>query len=217
MSRANARIAEEVTLVARDARGVTVRTRRGSEERFDAIVFACHAEQALRLLADASRDEQALLSPFRYARNVAYLHSDTRLMPKHRAVWSSWNYLSRGEGEGRQLSCSYWMNRLQALGTKTPVFVTLNPIEPPHPALTHGVFDYAHAQFDLATLAAQKALWRLQGVNRTCFCGAYFGAGFHEDGLQSGLAVAEALGGVLRPWQVEAPNGRIVALAGSQA
>lgn len=216
-SRGLVRLSDEVVLVARDEGGVSIRTARGGEQRFDAVVLACHADQALRLLGDAGREEQALLSPFRYARNVAYLHSDIRLMPKRRAVWSSWNYLSRGTGDQRQLCCSYWMNRLQALGTESPVIVTLNPMTLPRPDLTHAVFDYAHPQFDMATLAAQKALWRLQGTNRTWFCGSYFGAGFHEDGLQSGLAVAEALGGVLRPWQVEAANGRIVALAGSWA
>ncbi|MCA0406527.1 MAG: FAD-dependent oxidoreductase [Proteobacteria bacterium] len=213
-SRATAHINAEVVQVKRDAEGVSVITKDGSEARFDHVVFACHADEALRMLAEPTADEHALLSPFRYAPNIAYLHSDVSQMPKRKAVWSSWNYLARGQGDARELTCSYWMNRLQDLGTDTPVIVTLNPMDKPREDLTQAVISYEHPQFDMATLAAQKALWRLQGVQNTWFCGAHFGAGFHEDGLQSGLAVAEALGGVLRPWQVEAQNGRIVALAG---
>lgn len=213
VSRAVSHLDAAVVKVMRDEAGVTLTTRDGAQARFDAVVFACHADQALRLLGDASAEERALLSPFRYAPNTAYLHTDIGQMPRRRAVWSSWNYLARGEGDARQLTCTYWMNRLQALGTDQPVLVTLNPMVPPREDLTHAVIAYEHPQFDMATLAAQKALWRLQGVNRSWFCGAHFGAGFHEDGLQSGLAVAEALGGVLRPWRVPAQNGRIVALA----
>lgn len=212
--RATLRLDSGVVQVTRDAQGVTITTADGAQERFDQVVFACHADQALALLAAPSDQEHTLLSPFRYAPNLAYLHTDTRQMPKRKAVWSSWNYLARGQGDARDLTCTYWMNRLQDLGTQTPVMVTLNPMDPPREDLTHAVIPYEHPQFDGATLAAQKGLWRLQGQQHSWFCGAHFGAGFHEDGLQSGLAVAEALGGVLRPWQVEAQNGRIVALAG---
>lgn len=215
-TRASFRVGEEIVGVQRSADEVVMKTRAGWPESFDHVVFACHADEALRLLQDTDDAEWRLLSPFRYARNVTYLHSDVAQMPKRRAVWSSWNYLARGEGHARQLTCSYWMNRLQDLGVQTPVIVTLNPMEPPREDLTHAVMRYEHPQFDSATLEAQKGLWALQGQNRSWFCGAHFGAGFHEDGLQAGLAVAEQLGGTLRPWQVEGANARIVSLASAK-
>jgi predicted NAD/FAD-binding protein len=101
------------------------------------------------------------------------------------------------------------MNRLQGIAGKTPLFVTLNPKSPPTPEMLHHSESYDHPLFDSAALAAQSRLWQLQGVRRTWFCGAYFGAGFHEDGLQAGLAVAEELGGVRRPWRVADESGRI--------
>lgn len=217
-SRALIRSGDAVVGVQRAEHEVVVKTRAGWPESFDHVVFACHADEALQLLQDADEVERRLLSPFRYARNVTYLHSDVAQMPRRRAVWSSWNYLARGEGHARQLprqlTCSYWMNNLQDLGVKTPVIVTLNPMEPPREDLTYAMMTYEHPQFDRATLEAQKCLWSLQGRNRSWFCGAHFGAGFHEDGLQAGLAVAEQLGGTLRPWQVEGANARIVALNG---
>jgi hypothetical protein len=160
------------------------------------------------MLGDADPHETALLGAFAYSRNHAVLHSDASLMPRRRRVWSAWNYASdRALGEG--LSVTYWMNRLQGLPETQPLFVTLNPIREPDPASVHWRGDYTHPVFDGAALKAQRALWSLQGRSNVWFCGAYFGAGFHEDGLQAGLAVAEQLGGALRPWTVAAPSGRI--------
>jgi uncharacterized protein len=104
---------------------------------------------------------------------------------------------------------SYWLNRLQGLPEATQAFVTLNPQQTPSETDIFGRFTYHHPIFDCAALRAQRALWRLQARRRTWFCGAYFGAGFHEDGLQSGLAVAEQLGGLRRPWTVADESGRI--------
>ena len=101
------------------------------------------------------------------------------------------------------------MNALQPLPVKTPLFVTLNPQREPNPELRHAVFDYAHPIFDPAAMEARRMLWQLQGIGRTWFCGAHFGAGFHEDGLQSGLAVAEQLGRLRRPWRVAKESERI--------
>lgn len=181
----------------------------GRAESFDAVVLATHADQALRLLKDPDRDERRLLGAFHYRHNVAVLHSDARLMPKRRRVWSSWNYASRGSGGEPLLSVTYWMNRLQGIAEDKPLFVTLNPAIEPDPAKVHARIDYDHPMFDGAAARAQRHLWSLQGVRNSWFCGAYFGAGFHEDGLQSGLAVAEQLGGVRRPWSVEQESGRI--------
>jgi predicted NAD/FAD-binding protein len=161
------------------------------------------------MLVDADVAERQLLSAFRYTRNEAVLHADVRLMPKQRAVWSSWNYMSSRRGATQDLSVTYWMNRLQAIPDATPLFVTLNPSrDVPADKVLHRDI-YEHPVFDRVAMAAQERLWSLQGVRNTWFCGAYFGAGFHEDGLQAGLAVAEELGGVRRPWRVMGESGRI--------
>lgn len=179
----------------------------GGAQRFDHVVIAAHADQALRMLGDPSAEETRLLSRFRYSSNETILHGDAALMPRLRSIWSSWNYLASGPDS--PLCVTYWMNRLQDLSPSTPLFVTLNAITPPRDDLVSRRFVYEHPIFDLAAIDAQRELWSLQGVRRTWFCGSYFGSGFHEDGLQSGLAVAEQLGGVRRPWTVENESGRI--------
>jgi len=213
----NLRLATPVRAVERQAGGVTLQTDAGAE-RFDHVVIAAHGDQALSMLADPSQEEQALLSAFTYQPNRAVLHRDDRLMPRRQAAWSSWNVIARAEDPGERPVCvTYWMNRLQALESEAPLFVTLNPVHAPEPALEIARFDYDHPVFDAAAVAAQKRLWALQGVRNTWFCGSYFGWGFHEDALQSGLAVAEALGGMARPWRVDNPNGRIAAVAPESA
>lgn len=195
--------------IERDATGVTIHCRKGPL-RFDACVVATHADEALALLGDASDDERRLLGAFRYQQNRAVLHRDASFMPQRRRLWSSWNYLGNGAGRQRTLSLSYWMNNLQPLGDRCPdLFVTLNPAHDIAPESTITAFDYAHPMLDAGAMAAQSVLWRLQGARHTWFCGSYFGYGFHEDGLQAGLAVAEEIGGVRRPWQVAEPSGRI--------
>lgn len=195
--------------VQRDAQHARVRTAAGwHPQNFDAVVLACHADQALRLLPGASAQERRLLGAFAYSRNEAVLHSDPALMPQRRSVWASWNYLAR-RGEAGPPCVSYWMNRLQALPTERQIFLTLNPTVAPRAGHLMRSQSWEHPLFDAAALRAQRELWSLQGRQRTWFCGAYFGAGFHEDGLQSGLAVAEALGQVRRPWQVARESGRI--------
>ncbi|MDO8837318.1 MAG: FAD-dependent oxidoreductase [Parvibaculum sp.] len=196
-----------VTSISRDASGVTVSDTKGGVARYDHVVIAAHSDEALSLLADADRRERALLGAMPYQRNVAWLHSDPAYMPLNKRVWSSWNYM--GGGAGSPVCVSYWMNRLQPLPTERPLFVTLNPSHDPAPGSVHARIDYDHPVFDTGAFAAQRQLWDIQGVRRTWFCGAYFGSGFHEDGLQAGLAVAEQLGGVQRPWTVANPSSRI--------
>ena len=202
-----------VAAARRDEHGVTLRLEDGSEARFDQAVFACHADQALALLADADAEERRLLGAFSYQENRAVLHSDAALMPRRRAAWASWNYLADGGDGETKLSVSYWMNRLQGLPDAHPMFVTLNPARAPDPAAVHGEFVYHHPMFDARAMAAQRALGALQGRRASWFCGSYFGFGFHEDGLVSGLAVAAALG-VPAPWAAAAPaaSGAPVAL-----
>jgi predicted NAD/FAD-binding protein len=203
------RLDSPVVEVRRDSQGVQVRSdEAGEPQRFDHVVIATHADQALRLLSDATPDESRVLGSFGYSRNRALLHTDPSSMPRRRAVWSSWNYAARRSGP-TALCVTYWMNRLQGIPEDTPLFLTLNPLhEPRREHLVHSEI-YEHPMFDGAALRAQGELWSLQGRRRTWFCGAYFGSGFHEDGLQAGLAVAEALGGVRRPWNVANESARI--------
>jgi len=198
-----------VRAIRRLPAGVRVEDGRGRIRDFDQVVLAAHADEALRLLADPDATERRLLGKFTYEPNLAVLHSDARLMPQARRAWASWNFMSLGRGEEQKVSVTYWMNRLQHLPPDLPLFVTLNPLQAPDPGLVHASFRYEHPVYDPAAIAAQGELWDLQGVRRTWFCGSYFGHGFHEDGLQAGLAVAEELGGLTRPWQVAAQNGRI--------
>ena len=188
---------------------VLVSDRQGGEWMFDHIVFACHADQSLKLLSDIRPEEQDVLRHFRFERNRAVLHSDTALMPKRRSVWSSWNYLGNDISQGGQLSVSYWMNALQPLATTQPMIVTLNPYQEPREGSVHASFLYDHPVFDQSAIEAQEKLWHIQGNHNTWFCGAWCGYGFHEDGLQSGLLVAEALSDTQRPWEIEGMNSRI--------
>ena len=190
---------------------MTVRDATGGSERFDEVVVACHADQALAMLTDADDQERRILGAFRFQPNQAVLHRDAALMPRRKAAWSSWNYLSRGDADptGR-VSVTYWMNRLQPIDPRQPLFVTLNPLAPPREDLVIAEFSYDHPILDAPAIAAQPLVGGLQGRRRTWFAGAWTGYGFHEDGLSSGLAVAEDLGGVPRPWVAEevSPAGR---------
>jgi uncharacterized protein len=198
-----------IAAVERHADGADLVFADGSRRRFDEVVFACHADQALALLADPSEEERQLLGAFQYNVNEAVLHTDKSFMPRRRGLWSSWNYLRTGEPGKEQLSLSYWMNRLQPLKTKTGLFVTLNPGHDFAPGSVQYRTTYEHPLFDNTAIAAQRAFHRIQGVNRTWFAGAWLGYGFHEDGIQSGLEVAERIGGIDRPWTVSGARDRI--------
>lgn len=190
--------------VRRMGRGVVVRDSQGGEDVFDHVVIGAHADQALALLEPPTPRERSLLGAFRYSRNLAVLHTDASLMPRRRRAWASWNYIGADGG----LCVTYWMNRLQGLEGQN-LFVTLNPPRPPHAGTLLRSEVYEHPIFDPAAIKAQRRLWSLQGEGGVWFCGAHFGAGFHEDGLQAGLAVAEQLGGMRRPWRVADESGRI--------
>lgn len=197
-----------VAAVRRTADGVLVRDVHGQTQTFDHVVIGAHAPQALRMLEDPTAEEQAILGAFRYTPNVAVLHGDRSLMPRRRLAWASWNHIG-WRADPASGSVTYWMNKLQGLRRSTPLFLTLNPHKAPDPATVIRTEHYDHPHYDARSMAAQKQLWSLQGARRTWFCGAYFGSGFHEDGLQAGLAVAEQLGGVRRPWEVADESGRI--------
>ncbi|WP_304217386.1 NAD(P)/FAD-dependent oxidoreductase [Phenylobacterium aquaticum] len=194
--------------IRRDADSVTLRDAQGRVERFDEVVIATHGDQALALLEDAAPQERNLLAAFRYSRNHAVLHTDPALMPRRRRAWTAWNHIG-SRARPAEGCVTYWMNDLQSLKDAPDLFVTLNPTREIAPEAVVHTDVYDHPLFDAAAIDAQRRLWSLQGVRRTWFCGSYFGHGFHEDALQSGLAVAEALGGVRRPWTVEGESSRI--------
>jgi len=189
--------------------GVELTDRHGVTHLFDHVVMASHADQSLAMIKDATDEERAILGAFAYQKNRAILHSDPSLMPRRKRAWAAWNYCRNGDQPSDPVSVTYWMNVLQHLDKDTPLFVSLNPDRKPAPDLVHYETEYDHPLFDSAAIRAQRDLWRIQGAHRTWFCGAYCGYGFHEDGLQSGLAVAEALSGVRRPWTVANESGRI--------
>ena len=172
-------------------------------ERFDHVIIAAHSDQALGMLEDLTHEEKSVLKMFPYSENVAYLHTDSSLMPKRKKVWASWNYLTT-TASGR-VTLSYWMNLLQPfIGNEKDYFVTLNPENPPDPTKTLKKIVYDHPQYTLSALEGWDKIKTIQGKKRTWFCGAWSGYGFHEDGLSSGLAVAESIDPtVKRPWQVE--------------
>ena len=168
----------------------------GSFEIFDQVIMASHAPQSLAMLSKPDEDQRRILGKFRTSDNVTILHSDPALMPQRRRVWSSWNFLSNGieEDRSRPAQVTYWMNRLQGIPEGRPLFVSLNPTRTPDPTLTHRTLTYAHPLFDTDSMAGQREMPVIQGRRHVWFAGAWLGYGFHEDGLRSGLAVAEALG-----------------------
>ncbi len=197
------RLNAPVVEVRRAAQGATVRTADGTTERFDHVVLAAHGDQSLAMLKDVDAEEREILSGFRFQPNRAILHRDANLMPKRRGVWASWNYLSEPRRDlQRRVGLTYWMNRLQNLDPARPLFVTLNPLEPPNPKLVFASFDYDHPLFDATAIAMQRRLPAIQGRGGIWYAGAWSGYGFHEDGLSSGIAVAEALG-AKRPWKAQ--------------
>lgn len=184
-----------VVAVERDAGGATVRTARGATARFDKVVIAAHADQALGLLADPTVAEKELLGEWEYSRNDTYLHTDTSLLPSSRAAWASWNYrLADCRAPEPTVSLSYWMNRLQPLDTQRQYVVSLNPGRPPAPSHVVARMDYAHPVYTPAAVATQGRLPEISGANNTFFAGAYHRYGFHEDGLLSAVRVANAFG-----------------------
>lgn len=180
--------------IRRHAGGATLTTAGGAED-FDHVVLATHADTSLGLLGDASDAERRLLGAFRFQENRAVLHGDATLMPRRRAVWSSWNYLAESEAASDQrVSVTYWMNRLQNIAGARQHFVSLNPLREPDAATVAADVVYHHPVFDAAAVRAQQGLNAIQGRGGLWYCGAWCGNGFHEDGLAAAEAVARGLG-----------------------
>ena len=194
-----------VQLIERDEQGVRIITD-GRVERFDKVVIATHAPQALAMLRDASEQERTVLGVMRTQANRAVLHTDASVLPKERKAWAAWNYV-RGNAQSdsgarsdatqrapdKRVCLHYLINKLQPLPFTQPVVVSLNPTAPIARKHIMGEFDYAHPVFDAAAIAAQNQLPDMQGQQHTYYAGAWTGYGFHEDGLKSGLAAARHL------------------------
>lgn len=186
-----------VVRVERNPKGVDLRVADGSVHHFDRVIVACHADEALRLLADPSSAEQRLLAPFRYQANTATLHTDERIMPRRRKAWASWNYLvphgPRGQGSP---SVIYWMNSLQGVSQRRNYFVSINDRGLVDPEKTLRTIHYTHPLFSVEALKAQQDLQQLNDNGTTYFCGSYFRYGFHEDALWSAVLMARKFSGV---------------------
>lgn len=196
------RLGARVHGLERSRGSVLVESARG-RERFDEVVLATHSDTSRRMLRDPDALESALLGAVRFQRNRVVLHTDRSFLPRRREAWSAWNYLAGEAGaDGRPVSVTYLLNRLQPLPVQTPVMVTLNPASEPAPSTVQGEYEFAHPVFDAAAIAAQGRLASIQGVRNTWYCGAWTGYGFHEDGLRSAVTVARALG-VEAPWTAE--------------
>lgn len=191
---ADKRLSTPVRRVDRDTSGVWVVTD-GHTEHFDRVVLATHSDQSLALLAQPTAQERAVLGAIRYQPNRAVLHTDTRVLPQLRTAWAAWNYERAAEDhrESARVCLHYLINQLQPVPFAQPVVVSLNPLRDIAPEHVIGSYEYAHPVFDLAAIRAQQQVGQLQGHAHTWFCGAWTGYGFHEDGLKSGLAVAEQL------------------------
>ena len=186
------RLNTPVRRLARDSAGVHISTDVGTE-LFDKVVLATHSDQSLSLLQAPSEAEQRALSAIRYQSNRAVLHTDTSVLPQRKIAWAAWNYerAEQTSRESSQVCLHYLLNMLQPLPFTQSVVVSLNPLREISRKHIMGEYDYAHPVFDLAAIRAQGEVAALQGQNNTYFCGAWTGYGFHEDGLKSGLKVAE--------------------------
>ncbi len=181
------RVGEQIKVAVRSASGTAL---------YDHVVFASHSDQSLAMLDDADPDQRALLGAVRYQPNRAILHTDTAVLPAHRGAWAAWNYRSDESSLDQgaaAVSVHYLLNKLQPMPFTRPVVLSLNPAMRPDPSAVLDEFDYAHPLFDARAIRAQERLPALQGRDGVWFAGAWTGYGFHEDGLKSGLAVADQI------------------------
>ena len=188
------RLNTPVRQIERDAAGVTLHTDRGSE-RFDHVVLAAHSDQALAMLRQPTATETEVLGAIRYQPNHAVLHTDTSVLPQRQQAWAAWNYERAADDnkESSRVCLHYLLNKLQPMPFELPIVESLNPVRPIARHQILAEFEYSHPVFDMAAIEAQERVPELQGEQHTWYCGAWTGYGFHEDGLKSGLAVAEAL------------------------
>lgn len=190
------RLSSPVTAVQRDEAGISLDVRGATlPERFDHVIFACHSDQALRMLSSGTTPiEREILSEFPYQQNETVLHTDTSVLPRRKLAWASWNYHIRNDGSPSNATLTYNMNILQSLPSETTYCVTLNSTPLIDERKILGRFEYHHPIFTVRRRIAQQRHGEVINRNRTSFCGAYWGNGFHEDGVNSAIAVARGLG-----------------------
>ncbi|MCI5065467.1 FAD-dependent oxidoreductase [bacterium] len=190
--RGEVRLGTPVQQIVRDADGVTIRSKTGSEDRYDLVVLACHADQVLPMLGEPNGEERELFGVWRYHKNRTVLHTDQQYLPPNKRIWASWNY-RREEGEegDEPLSITYHMNRLQGLRTAHEYCVTLNPRRDIPEQHCIRILDYAHPVFSQESVATQERIRKINGTSRTYYCGSYLGWGFHEDAIRSSTEVIE--------------------------
>ncbi len=191
------RLRRGATLIRRSKQGVKVMDLSGQTEMYDHVILATHADDALRMLTDADAEEQSLLGEFKYQPNVALLHTDSSVMPKHRLAWAAWNYRMDRSSDGKILpSTVYWMNKLQSLGGPRDYFVSINGENSVNPKTVLKRIEYEHPLFSLGAIRAQQCLPKLnERMNGVLFCGSYFRYGFHEDAFTSALDLCRVLTG----------------------
>jgi predicted NAD/FAD-binding protein len=206
------RVACPVFAVRRTAQGVVLTRSGGQEESFDQVVLACHSDQTLRLLSDATDTERAVLGAIPYPRNEVVLHTDASFLPRRRRDWAAWNVLVPAQARSHA-TVSYCMNVLQGINSPEAIVVTLNPTRPVAPGRILRTLSYSHPQFTPAAVAAQALRSQIQGAQGTWFAGAYWGFGFHEDGLRSAIEVSRALGVEVGIAQDPAEGGGAAVLA----
>ena len=187
------RLGTPIDAVRRTPMGVEVKAQGSDWEAFDDVIFATHSDDSLRLLSDASPEERRALGAVKYQPNTVVLHADTRMMPKHRVCWSSWNYVEDKGKVMNQIDLTYWMNCLQPIPQDDPMFVTLNSTRDIRQELIYDEVVLRHPVYDIAALDGQSLVQQLNGTRRTWFCGAWMKNGFHEDGLSSAVDVVTAL------------------------
>lgn len=190
-----------VTSVIREEQGIRLRTSH-AEHWFDEVIFACHSDQALKILQDADSNERNILAKFPYSKNTALLHTDSSVLPRRRRAWASWNYHIRDD-RTRRPTVTYNMNLLQNLRSRHTFCVTLNAEDLVRPSAVLGRYHYSHPVFTVERQAAQDRHSDFIRRKRTSFCGAWWGNGFHEDGVNSALAVAGRFG-IRPPWAAKA-------------
>jgi predicted NAD/FAD-binding protein len=188
----------KIIKLERNNTGIIITDQEKKIYKFDKVIFACHADQALKIIAKPSKKEQEILGSFKYQNNQVILHQDSSFMPQNRKAWSSWIYLN--EGTENKLSLSYWMNNLQNIKTADPLLVTLNPHRKPKKETIINEHNFNHPIFDQNAINAQERICTIQGENNSYFVGAYQRYGFHEDGLLSAVNLAP-LFKVRIPWK----------------
>ncbi|MEO0343925.1 MAG: FAD-dependent oxidoreductase [Pseudomonadota bacterium] len=185
-----------VQSVRRGDNGVWIKSPHAEWEHYDRVIFACHSDQAIKILEKPTAEEKATIGAISYCENRAVLHADKQLMPNHRSVWSSWNYVSDEPEPSGPLGVTYWMNMLQSIPEDDLIFNSLNPGRNIREELIYDEKTFFHPVFDKRAIEAQKLVPSIQGLNNTWYCGAYLRNGFHEDGYSSAVDVVENMGAI---------------------